>query len=168
MENSVGDLISREAAVKLLREKAHYWFDPAAKTALMEAACEVKNMLGGDILVKEPRVELSVKHQVNVLGIAYMLEYANEGDDPQLKGKDGYVDTSEKRCVVDEMRDMPADGKWNIQEYRRSVARHELIHAFLYESGLDNCSWACNEEMVDWLAIQFPKMAMEFSRLGVM
>jgi len=43
------------------------------------------------------------------------------------------------------------------------VIRHELIHAFLFKSGLDACAeWARNEEMVDWLAIQFPKLMKAF------
>ena len=46
---------------------------------------------------------------------------------------------------------------------QKHVLRHELIHAFLFESGLDQnsnlCeSWAINEEMVDWMAIQMPKI----------
>lgn len=31
-----------------------------------------------------------------------------------------------------------------------------------YEAGLEVCSWAHNEEMVDWLAIQFPKLYEAF------
>lgn len=39
--------------------------------------------------------------------------------------------------------------------------RHELIHAFLGESGLRSDSeWAENEEMVDYFAIQFEKIAI--------
>ena len=34
--------------------------------------------------------------------------------------------------------------------------RHEIIHAFFEESGLDEYSE--NEELVQWLAIQFPKL----------
>jgi hypothetical protein len=106
--------------------------------------------------------------EVNVLGTMYMLAETTEENDARLKGKDGYCDTSEKRCAVDMMRDMPEDGKANPEEYKHTVIRHELIHAFLYESGLDTCSWAMNEEMVEWLSIQIPKIAAEFSRLGVM
>ena len=37
--------------------------------------------------------------------------------------------------------------------------KYEITHAFLAESGLrGNCDWADNEEMVDWIAIQLPKM----------
>ena len=37
----------------------------------------------------------------------------------------------------------------------KKVIRHELVHAFLFESGLSVNSWADNEEIVDWIAIQF-------------
>lgn len=41
--------------------------------------------------------------------------------------------------------------------------RHEIIHAFLFESGLaENSEWAQNEEMVDFFAIQFPKLMEAF------
>ena len=53
--------------------------------------------------------------------------------------------------------------------------RHEIIHAFLNESGLhfntqvvvDGNGWATNEEMVDWIAIQFPKIAIIYDELGI-
>lgn len=36
---------------------------------------------------------------------------------------------------------------------------NEIVHAFLLESGLDeNSEWARNEELVDWIAIQGPKI----------
>lgn len=41
--------------------------------------------------------------------------------------------------------------------------RHEIIHAFFEESGLDEYSE--NEELVQWLAIQFPKIAEVFGIL---
>ena len=56
--------------------------------------------------------------------------------------------------------------KQSMPKYKNSVKRHELIHAFLYESGLDACSWANNEEMVDWIAIQFPKLFKAFQEVG--
>ena len=51
--------------------------------------------------------------------------------------------------------------------------RHELIHAFLSESGLNNSnsydgSWVNNEEMVDWLAIQSPKIFKVYEELGIL
>ena len=51
--------------------------------------------------------------------------------------------------------------------------RHEITHAFLNESGLDaNASdtdcWAKNEEMVDWFAIQSPKIYKAFNEVGAL
>lgn len=100
--------------------------------------------------------------KVNVMGVEYALQIADESTDPRLKGKDGYCDTSVKVCVVDAMDESGVDAKQNMEAYQNSVARHEIIHAFLYESGLDACSWGANEEMVDWLAIQFPKLLQAF------
>ena len=57
-------------------------------------------------------------------------------------------------------------------EYRKQVLRHEIVHAFLFESGLDINSnkseeWARNEEMIDWLAIQFHKIEKVFKELDI-
>lgn len=42
---------------------------------------------------------------------------------------------------------------------RRETLTHELVHAFFYESGLDEeCDYAKNEELIDWIAIQLPKI----------
>lgn len=100
--------------------------------------------------------------KINVLGSEYVIYETNEKKDPYLNGHDGYCDTSTKECVVDEMKPTGEGEKRNLPAYKRSVKRHELIHAFLFESGLDSCSWAQNEEMVDWIAIQFPKMMKAF------
>lgn len=101
--------------------------------------------------------------KINILGIEYELKEIEPDDDPALSDKDGYCDTSAKLCVVDSM-DRREDGmKKNLADYKNSVKRHELIHAFLYESGLDSCSyWAQNEELIDWLAIQTPKLFSAF------
>lgn len=54
----------------------------------------------------------------------------------------------------------------NLEDFRKKVTRHELIHAFLYESGLhEQCYWATNEEIVDWIAIQLPKIFRAIGKL---
>lgn len=50
-----------------------------------------------------------------------------------------------------------------IEEFEKKVLRHEIVHAFLFESGIDSSSeWARNEEIVDWIALQFPKLLDAF------
>ena len=58
------------------------------------------------------------------------------------------------RPVLD-MLDDCEDKQEKIKRYNE-VLRHEAIHAFFIESGLDY--YSNNEELVDWLASQFPKM----------
>ena len=47
----------------------------------------------------------------------------------------------------------------------REVMRHEIIHAFFSEAGLDD--YSDNEQLVNWLAIQIPKMNDVFTMLKV-
>jgi len=102
--------------------------------------------------------------KVNVLGTEYTIRESLPSENPKLAAAgDGYCDTSIKECVVDVMNDDAVTCKGDMNTYKKSVIRHELIHAFLFKSGLDACAeWARNEEMVDWLAIQFPKLMKAF------
>ena len=102
--------------------------------------------------------------KVNVLGTEYMIESRKKDGDPNLNNCDGYCDDSVKLCVVEDFE--VSDGcKGNLNAYSNTVMRHELIHAFLSESGLSNSSdWAVNEEIVDWIALQFPKLLKAFEQ----
>ena len=60
-----------------------------------------------------------------------------------------------------------------IKKYdEEETLRHEIVHAFLNESGLMDSTfaydggWSKNEEMVDWLAIQIPKIHKVFEEAG--
>jgi len=49
------------------------------------------------------------------------------------------------------------------------IFRHELVHAFFYESGLDTESdFARDEILVDFLAMQIPKLAKLFEKLNLL
>lgn len=98
---------------------------------------------------------------VNILGTDYSLIQSNKADDQCLLDCSGYCDCSTKKIVIDTFHELPNSLK-NLDEYRRQVVRHELIHAFLNESGLGAESWGMNEEIVDWIAYQFPKLLKVF------
>lgn len=96
---------------------------------------------------------------INVLGENYTLSFIPEEQDDNLKDCDGYCDETIKTLVVKQYkRDEPGSKKaLDLQEKKNF--RHEIIHAFLYESGLaENSTWAQEEEMVDWFAKQAPKL----------
>lgn len=103
---------------------------------------------------------------INVLGTDIRVLFREEKQDPKLEELGGYFDHSESLIVVKiPEKDTMTIG--NLENHQKKVLRHEIIHAFLYESGLDwsaaptDC-WATNEEMVDWMAIQMPKIMKIF------
>ena len=51
--------------------------------------------------------------------------------------------------------------------HENKVFLHEVVHAFLFESGLSGNSWAANEEIVDWMAHQIPKIVQSLEEAGL-
>lgn len=108
---------------------------------------------------------------VEILGTKYEITISKEKDDVKLKMCDGYVDWTIKKIVVGDFESDENSLK-DLREYTKKVIRHEIIHAFLIESGLWECSrkessWARSEEMTDWIARQFHKIADVFKELGI-
>jgi hypothetical protein len=52
------------------------------------------------------------------------------------------------------------DGNDGVCDVYNEVMRHELVHAFFYESGL--CEYSDNEQLVDWIATQYDKLHKAF------
>lgn len=111
---------------------------------------------------------------VNILGNEWTIKIGNEVEYPELSQVDGYADSSVKEIVVCDMK--KAEGqtgaKKNLREYQKEVIRHEIIHAFMEESGLSNNfehkSIGIEETTVDWFAIQSPKIFKIFNELDLM
>lgn len=104
---------------------------------------------------------------VDVLGTKYNITESNSVKDISLNNADGYCDYSTKQIVIDTFQDSPGSLA-DLDKYKKQVVRHELIHAFLFESGLGAESWGTNEEIVDWIAFQFPKIAEAFAKVGAL
>lgn len=114
--------------------------------------------------------------KVKVLGTGYDIVFKDYKDDLLFKERDidGYCDDVDKNIVVCNMKSHPNFEKEN-QDYcdkiERAILRHEIIHAFLSESGLQdnscvfNGAWAKNEEMIDFFAHQMPKILKCFDEL---
>ena len=88
---------------------------------------------------------------INVLGTDYDIYLHNKKQDDAMESLDGYCSYERKYIVID--KDQPF-------LHQQHVLKHEIVHAALYESGLDSSTdWATNEEIVDWIAHQLYKMA---------
>mgnify|MGYP004514817281 CR=1 FL=1 len=96
--------------------------------------------------------------EVRILGVKYKILYCENASldsefsaDPNIGA---YIDYYEKNIIVKKESD-------NFKYFLQSTILHEVIHGFLFESGLNSEStdnWAENEEMVDWFALQFRKI----------
>lgn len=115
-----------------------------------------------------------------VLGTRYYIKFRDFSEDPKFERDniDGYCDCVNKEIIVCNM--LSRNDTWKDEStntcnlYEQSVLRHEIIHAFLFESGLADSSapttggWAVCEEMIDWFAIQGPKIFSAWKELNVL
>ena len=111
--------------------------------------------------------------KINILGTEYRIEFRKEDEDTILKDCNGYCDVTVKLIVVLPEPNKECDYE-DFSFIQKKTLRHEIVHAFLSESGLFNntynvdAGWAKNEEMVDWFAIQSPKIFKVYSELGLL
>ena len=138
----------------------------------MSAAEHLKCILTESVIDMERRT-------VNILGTEYRIETHKISEDETMKNNQwsGYCDEEQKLIVVADMTEkqyVDIDSAEGREQYRKKTLRHEITHAFLNESGLSDsasipaCAWAKHEEMVDWFAIQSPKIFKVFQELEIM
>ena len=111
------------------------------------------------------------KSTVSVLGEEYTIHYLNPEDDATLNHCQGYTDESTRKIVV--RRDLADhDDPMNVSDWsaiRKATTRHEIVHAFFFESGLGcESDYAQNEELVDWIARQGPKLYRAWAEAGAL
>lgn len=111
-----------------------------------------------------------MKDKIRILGQEYTLHTGTSDEYPILKDVNGYVDLYAKKIVIDTSYGDPEGGFRSEcpQLAINRLYRHEIIHAFFSESGISyNLSNDEEEQLVDWIALQFPKMKKIFEELGV-
>lgn len=106
--------------------------------------------------------------RVNVLGQEYEIVLRKAEEDQKLKEAAGYFEPYAKRIVIEDFEPEPMTVEAP-ERFKRKVLRHELVHAFLEESGLgENSEWARNEELVDWIAKQGEKIYAAWQAAGAL
>lgn len=105
--------------------------------------------------------------KINILGTEYDFVITTDRVDSGLCEVDGYCDFFKKHIAIESeySENLPGCTK-DIDGLQRKVKRHELVHAFFFESGLRE--WAENEQLVDWVAVQFPKMLAAFQEVDAL
>lgn len=115
---------------------------------------------------------------INILGAEYTVEVKKYEEDAVFEKNviDGYCDSWAKQIVICDMTTYPSfadEPEETCKAAQKETLRHEIVHAFFEENGLSDSSirydergWAKNEEMVDWFAIQGPKIYKAWQEAG--
>ena len=115
--------------------------------------------------------------KVNILGTEYtvIVKRYDEEEAFERRSIGAYCDGYAKEIVCCDMstyKGWEHEAEQTIKEAQKAGLRHEIVHAFFNESGLmdsafvADCPWSKNEEMIDWLAIQIPKIYKAFEEAG--
>lgn len=107
--------------------------------------------------------------EVNILGTPYEIIVKKYDDEEAFDRRliCGFCDGYAKEIVVCDMHTYKGwenESEKTIVAAQKQTIRHEIVHAFFYESGLMDsssavdCPWSANEEMVDWIANQGMKI----------
>jgi hypothetical protein len=102
--------------------------------------------------------------KISILGQEYDYAEIAAKDDVKMTGCDGYCDGYGK--IIRVKNDFNLNDPANISDleaYKRQVKRHEIVHAFFEESGLEE--YKMDELLVDWIAKQFPKLTKVFRQV---
>lgn len=108
-----------------------------------------------------------MKNKVNILGTEWTIDASKP-----LNGADGTCDKTTKTVRLckhtfdDDTRGFDNTVQ-DLDSYKRTVIRHELIHALGFMCGLGECSFLKNEECVDWIAKMYPVMKKIFKELEI-
>ena len=84
---------------------------------------------------------------IDILGQNYVVKLENTRTDTVLKNCDGECRWYKKEIVIDNELEEP---------HRQHVIKHEIIHAFFAESGLQK--YREDELIVDWIAWNIDKI----------
>lgn len=125
-------------------------------------------------------MESPFSKEVDILGTKYTIEMKGRDEDDGFKERHahayGYMDSINKRIVIKDetkRKDWEEKDTETFVKWAKKTLRHEIVHAFLCESGLMHNTkysgnWSDNEEMVDWIAIQGEKLALAWAQAGAM
>lgn len=94
-------------------------------------------------------------NRINILGTTYTTHVVSTKDIDNHAGMCEFY--KKKISICNDFDDI---------EDKQRVIRHEILHAFFHESGLNE--YADNETLVDFIATQFPKLHKLYEDLEVL
>lgn len=107
--------------------------------------------------------------KLNILGQEYNVKRMSEKEYPKLEllEANGLFEAYSKEIIINsEINKNTCKEYANIEKFENKVLRHEIIHAFFHESGLNE--YCVDERLVDFLAFQLPKMTKVINEINAM
>lgn len=114
--------------------------------------------------------EFELPSEIIVLGKTYQIYYLPEEVDKELEDKYGYADQVETKVVIDtSVIDDCKNDKRRALELLKRTLRHEIVHCYFFECGLDDQTpFARNETLIDWLALKLPDIFSNMKQKGLL
>lgn len=158
-----GEIVYLKAYKQMVGEVTGYSTEKGTATVkLCDTGLEITVSLDDIESTGSTQPHRAFNSEVHILGTRYSIRIIDEDDYRYDREADGWCDPSVKEILIFNYK-QSAESVKDLIAYQKKVLRHEIVHAFLYESGLwqnayDSKCWTKNEEMIDWMAIQIPKI----------
>lgn len=115
--------------------------------------------------------EFELPSEIIILGKTYQIYYLPEEVDKELEDKYGYADQVESKVVIDTsiINDCKNDKRRALELLKRTLRRHEIVHCYFFECGLDDQTpFARDETLIDWLALKLPDIFLNMKQKGLL
>lgn len=96
-------------------------------------------------------IENMMPEQISILGVDYDFGFGKLKDD-----RDGEINRYTKEITIRPLNEFEGDGAQEQTYLQNHTIRHEIVHAYLDESGLR--AYSDDETLVDWIATMIERM----------
>lgn len=103
---------------------------------------------------------------INILGVEYRIFDQTEEENKKLEDADGLCEYYAHEIIINTEHKDDVNNFDNIADYYHKVLRHEAFHAIFAEMGMKD--WTSDEQLVDMLAMQYPKIKAIMDKLDAM
>lgn len=113
---------------------------------------------------------MSFRHSdsVDILGTEYKIKSVYSKDFPKLKTAVGVCENCAEELFISKDGEDRDDYYLKYDKFQRKVLRHEIIHAFMWQSGFTDISTDEEERITEWISIMAPKMLISFAKSGAL
>jgi len=106
------------------------------------------------------------KKKINILGTEYKIVHYKKHNFQE--NADGECFIYDKKIKIRKASKMLSDecNEHEKRERYKEVLRHEITHSILFESGMSE--YSRDENLVEWIAIKFPKLLELFKKVNAL